>query len=192
MSLSREKIWKQSTKKPMSSSYNTWLELCQKQVMTGSIRYHICLALERLPQPWRYWCADITSSTESRWRLADIWGNYLRCCLLQIQSWRRYDYSSYQMWKFKIVDPIQYGWRAGDDDTTLYPTTPTAGVFAAPLTSLHLIKCGCSTSRPCSTGRGWCMSSPGWGRWCLKNWERSVYINVKLASNQEYACLLWK
>ena len=32
----------------------------------------------------------------------------------------------YQMWKFKIVDPIQYVWHAGDDDTTLYTTTLTA------------------------------------------------------------------
>ena len=24
----------------------------------------------------------------------------------------------YQMWKSKIVDPIQYGWHAGDDGTT--------------------------------------------------------------------------
>ena len=26
----------------------------------------------------------------------------------------------YQMLKFKIMDPIRYGWHAGDDGTTLY------------------------------------------------------------------------
>ena len=32
------------------------------------------------------------------------------------------------MWRSKILDPIHYGWHAGDDGTTLYPTTLTAGV----------------------------------------------------------------
>ena len=30
---------------------------------------------------------------------------------------------------------------AGDDGTTMYPTTLTVGVSAAPLTILHLVKC---------------------------------------------------
>ena len=45
------------------------------------------------------------------------------------------------MRKSKIVDHIQYGWHAGDDVTTLYPTTLTVGVSAEPLTILHLVKC---------------------------------------------------
>ena len=53
----------------------------------------------------------------------------MRCCLLRIHSSRRYDYThGYQMWKSKIMDPIRYGWHAGDDGTPLYPTTLTAGV----------------------------------------------------------------
>ena len=54
----------------------------------------------------------------------------------------------YHMWRSNILDPIQYGWHAGDDDTTLYPTTLPACISAAAFTILHLIKCGCSTSRP--------------------------------------------
>ena len=62
----------------------------------------------------------------------------------------------YKMWKSNIVDPIRYGWHAGDDCTPLYPTTLTAGVSPAPLTILHLVKCRFFTSRPCSTGRCGC------------------------------------
>ena len=47
----------------------------------------------------------------------------------------------YQMRKSKIVDHIQYGWHAGNDGKTLYPTTLTVGVSDAPLTILHLVKC---------------------------------------------------
>ena len=47
----------------------------------------------------------------------------------------------YQMRKSKIVDPIQYGWHASEDGTTLNPTTLTVGVSAAPLTILHLAMC---------------------------------------------------
>ena len=65
----------------------------------------------------------------------------------------------YQMWKFKILGPLQYGWHAGDDDTTLYRTTLSAGVSPSPLTILHLVKCGCSTSRPCSTVICGCMAA---------------------------------
>ena len=58
-----------------------------------------------------------------------------------------------------ILDPVQYGWHAGEDGTTLHPITLPAGVSAAPLTILHLIKCGRSTSRPCSTGRCGCVAA---------------------------------
>ena len=58
-----------------------------------------------------------------------------------------------------ILDPVQYGWHAGEYGTTLHPITIPAGVSAAPLTILHLIKCGCSTSRPCSTGRCGCVAA---------------------------------
>ena len=46
----------------------------------------VYLALKR-PPPWS------TRSTGSRWRQADIWVNYIRCCLLWIQSWKIFDYT---------------------------------------------------------------------------------------------------
>ena len=58
-----------------------------------AIRYHIYLALkEHLLEGIDGWTSPHrTRSTGSRWRQAGIWGNYIRCCLLWIQSWRRYD-----------------------------------------------------------------------------------------------------
>ena len=105
--------------------YITWL---------GSIRYHIsvwhwegCHRLEDIDgrtSPHR------TRSTESRWRQADIWGNlWTSFIAARYGSKVEGDMTThhYQMWKFKIVDPIQYVWHAGDDDTTLYTTTLRAG-----------------------------------------------------------------
>ena len=59
------------------------------------------------------------------------------------------------MWKSKIVDPIRYGWHAGDDGTPLYPTTLTAGVSPVPLTILHLVKCTFFTSSPLGDVGAW-------------------------------------
>ena len=57
------------------------------------------------------------------------------------------------------LDPIQYGWQEGENGATLYPTTLPPDVSPAPVTILQLIKCGCSTSRPCSTRRCGCVSA---------------------------------
>lgn len=57
------------------------------------------------------------------------------------------------------LDPIKYGWQEGEDGATLCPTTLPPDVSAAPVTILQLIKCGCSTSRPCSTGRCGCVAA---------------------------------
>ena len=62
------------------------------------------------------------------------------------------------MWKSKIMDPIRYGWHAGDDGTPLYPTTLTAGVFQrspVPLTILHLVKCRFFTNSPLGDVGAW-------------------------------------
>ena len=53
---------------------------------------------------------------------------------------------------------VQYGWQKSEDGATVYPTTLPAGMSTAPATILQLIKCGCSTSRPCSTGRCGCVA----------------------------------
>ena len=57
------------------------------------------------------------------------------------------------------LDPIQYGWQEGEDGATLYPITFPPDVSPAPVTILQLIKCGWSTSRPCSTGRCGCVAA---------------------------------
>ena len=88
-------------------SGRTIIDLCQPTLNHKNITDYLLvyvltwcdtvyLALKR-PPPWRYWWADITSSNSvnrSRWRQAGIWGNYIRCCLLWIQRWRIYDYTS--------------------------------------------------------------------------------------------------
>ena len=62
--------------------------------------------------------------------------------------------------EFEKLGPYPvYGWHAGEDGTTLYPITLPAGVSAAPLTILHLIKCGWSASHTCSTGRYGCVTA---------------------------------
>ena len=110
--------------------------------------------------PWMYWWADITSSNSINMeQMKTSWPlKHLRCFLLRIHRSRRYDYThSYQMWKSKIVDPIRYGWHAGDDGTRtpLYPTTLTAGVSPVPLTILQLVKCRFFTSSPLGDVGAW-------------------------------------
>ena len=55
------------------------------------------------------------------------------------------------------LDPTQYGWHRDENGTTLHPVTLPPGVSAAPENILQLIKCTCSTSRPCSSGRCGCV-----------------------------------
>ena len=54
------------------------------------------------------------------------------------------------------MDPIRYGWHAGDEGTPLYPTTLTAGVSLVPrLTMLYLVKCRFFTSSPLGDVGAW-------------------------------------
>ena len=53
------------------------------------------------------------------------------------------------------MDPIRYGWHAGDEGTAFYPTTLTAGVSPVPLTILHLVKCRFFTSSPLGDVGAW-------------------------------------
>ena len=55
--------------------------------------------------------------------------------------------------------PIQNGWQEGEDGATFYPITFPPDVSPAPVTILKLIKCGCSISHPCSTGRCGCVAA---------------------------------
>ena len=59
------------------------------------------------------------------------------------------------MWKSTIVDPIRYGWHAGDDGTPLYPTMLTVGVSPVSLTILHMVKCRFFTSNPLGDVGAW-------------------------------------
>ena len=69
------------------------------------------------------------------------------------------------IWKSAIhsdqpdLDPTLYGWHRDENGTTLYPVTLPHGVFAAPENILQLLKCGCTTSRPCSSGRCGCVTA---------------------------------
>lgn len=56
------------------------------------------------------------------------------------------------------LDVIQYGWQEGEDGA-LSPTTLPNDVPAAPVNILQLIKCGCTSTQPCSTGRCGCVAA---------------------------------
>ena len=51
------------------------------------------------------------------------------------------------------MDPVQYGWSRGEDNSTLSPIMLPANVSPVPVDVLQMIKCGCSSERSCSTGR---------------------------------------
>ena len=57
------------------------------------------------------------------------------------------------------LDPNQYGWHKDEDATTLSPTTLPPGVSVVPINILEMVKCGCSTSQPCSTGKCGCVGA---------------------------------
>ena len=57
------------------------------------------------------------------------------------------------------LDPNQYGWHKDEDGTTLSPTTLPPGVYVVPINILQMVKCGCSASQPCSTGRCGCVGA---------------------------------
>lgn len=57
------------------------------------------------------------------------------------------------------LDPTNYGWTKADHGVALSPTTLPDGVSPVPVSILQMIKCGCSTVRPCSTGRCGCVAA---------------------------------
>jgi len=57
------------------------------------------------------------------------------------------------------LDPLEHGWSMDETNQCLRPVTIPAGVLAAPTEVLQMIKCGCSSARPCSTGRCGCVSA---------------------------------
>ena len=57
------------------------------------------------------------------------------------------------------LDPNHYGWHKDEDGTTLSPATLPPGVSVVPINILQMVKCGCSTSQPCYTGRCGCVGA---------------------------------
>ena len=57
------------------------------------------------------------------------------------------------------MDPELYGWSFDKSSQTFIPVTLPSGVPTVPEEILHLIKCGCSSSLPCSTMRCTCASA---------------------------------
>ena len=55
------------------------------------------------------------------------------------------------------MDPVQYGWSRGEDNSPLSPIMLPANVSPVPVDVLQMIKCGCSSERSCSTGRCGCV-----------------------------------
>ena len=53
------------------------------------------------------------------------------------------------------ADPVQYGWTKKDNN--LFPVMLPDDISPAPVEVLQMIKCGCASSRPCSTGRCSCV-----------------------------------
>ncbi len=57
------------------------------------------------------------------------------------------------------LDPTQYGWYRDATTKMLQPVMLPEDVSPAPISVLKLIKCGCSSGRPCSTARCSCASA---------------------------------
>jgi hypothetical protein len=55
------------------------------------------------------------------------------------------------------MDPVQYGWSHTEDNSTLCPVMLSVDVSPVPVDVLQMIKCGCSTEHPCSSGRCGCV-----------------------------------
>jgi hypothetical protein len=53
------------------------------------------------------------------------------------------------------ADPLLYGWTM--KDSKLFPVLLPEDVSPAPVEVLQMIKCGCSSARPCSSGRCSCV-----------------------------------
>ena len=58
-----------------------------------------------------------------------------------------------------ILDPKDYGWTEDTYTKSLVPITLPDGVVRVPPQAQQLIKCGCASQEPCSTGRCSCVSA---------------------------------
>ena len=57
------------------------------------------------------------------------------------------------------LNPVHHGWSLNADTNKLEPKALPAYVSPAPASVLKMIKCGCSSSQPCSTARCSCFTS---------------------------------
>lgn len=57
------------------------------------------------------------------------------------------------------LNPVHCGWSLNADTNKLEPVTLPADVSPAPVSVLKMIKCGCSSSQPCSTARCSCSTA---------------------------------
>ena len=55
--------------------------------------------------------------------------------------------------------PTDHGWYHSDGSTMLFPTIVPQGIPLAPADLLKLIKCGCSSDKPCSSKRCSCKTN---------------------------------
>lgn len=56
------------------------------------------------------------------------------------------------------IDPANYGWTYGETNIPL-PVMLPDDVTPTPVEVLHIIRCSCSSERPCATGRYSCVSA---------------------------------
>ena len=57
------------------------------------------------------------------------------------------------------LEPTEYGWNQHEQTKSLVAVGIPAGVPPAPTAVMELIKCTCSSSKPCSTNRYSCLSA---------------------------------
>ena len=57
------------------------------------------------------------------------------------------------------LDPSQYGWSRENVTNVLIPVPLSLDVSPAPLDVLKMIRCGCTSARPCSTNRCSCSAA---------------------------------
>ena len=57
------------------------------------------------------------------------------------------------------LNPVHYGWSMNADTKKLEPIALPADVSPAPVSVLKMIKCGCSSSQPCSSARCSCSTA---------------------------------
>lgn len=58
-----------------------------------------------------------------------------------------------------VLDPTKHGWYRPEGNTFLLPTVVPPNTLLAPTDLLKLIKCGCSSDKPCATKRCNCKAN---------------------------------